>query len=32
MYLVILHPDYDKYYKIDVPYLKEKIESLLKTL
>lgn len=32
MYLVVLHPDYDKYYKIEVPYLKEKIEYILKTL
>lgn len=32
MYLVVLYPDYDKYYKIEVPYLKEKIEYVLTTL
>ena len=29
MYVVVLHPDYDQYYKVEVPYLKEKAEYIL---
>jgi D-hexose-6-phosphate mutarotase len=32
MFLVVIHPDYDKYYKVEVPYLKSKIEYILKSL
>jgi len=32
MYLVVLHPDYDQYYKVEVPYLKDKVEYILSTL
>lgn len=32
MYLVVLHPKYDRYYKVEVPYMKDKIEYILKTL
>ena len=32
MYVVVLHPDYDQYYKVEVPYLKDKVEYILGTL
>lgn len=32
MYLIVLYPDYDRYHKVEVPYLKEKTEHILKTL
>jgi hypothetical protein len=32
MFLIVLYPDYDQYYKIEVPYLKDKVEYILKTL
>ncbi|WP_304237297.1 hypothetical protein [Jiulongibacter sediminis] len=32
MFLIVLYPDYDKYYKVEVPYLKNKAEYILKTL
>ena len=32
MYLVVLYPDYDRYYKIEVPYWKNRAEYILKTL
>jgi very-short-patch-repair endonuclease len=32
MYLIVLYPEYDKYYKVDVPYLKDKAEYILRTL
>jgi len=32
MYLVVLHPDYNQYYKVEVPYLKDKVEYILSTL
>jgi len=32
MFIVVLHPDYERYYKIEVPYLKEKVEYILGTL
>lgn len=32
MYLIVLYPDYDRYYKVEVPYLKNKIEYMLNTL
>lgn len=32
MYLIVLYPEYDKYYKVEVPYLKDKAEYILKTL
>jgi len=32
MYLVVLYPDYDKYYKLEVPYLKDRAEYILRTL
>lgn len=32
MFLIVLYPDYDKYYKVEVPYLKDKAEYILKTL
>jgi hypothetical protein len=31
MYLVILHPMYDKYYNFEIPYFKEEIEYILNT-
>jgi hypothetical protein len=30
MYLVVLHPNYDKYYKLEVPYWEDKVEYILK--
>ncbi|RUT78513.1 hypothetical protein [Ancylomarina longa] len=32
MYLIVLYPDYDTYYKVPVPYWKERIEYILKTV
>ncbi len=32
MYLVVIHPEYDRYYKVEVPYLKDKVEYILSTL
>jgi very-short-patch-repair endonuclease len=32
MYLIVLYPDYDRYYKVEVPYLKDEIEFILKSL
>lgn len=32
MYLVVLYPTYDTYYKFEVPYLKDKVEYILRTL
>lgn len=32
MYLIVLHPDYDSYHKVEVPYLKSEIEYILKSL
>lgn len=32
MYLVILFPDYDTFYKVEAPYFKDRIEFILKTL
>ncbi len=32
MFLVVLYPKYDNYYKVEVPYLKDKAEYILKTL
>jgi very-short-patch-repair endonuclease len=32
MYLIVLYPEYDKYFKVEVPYLKDKAEYILRTL
>jgi hypothetical protein len=32
MYLIVLYPEYDRYYKVKVPYLKDKVEYILRTL
>jgi very-short-patch-repair endonuclease len=32
MFLIVLYPDYDRYYKVEVPYLKDKAEYILRTL
>lgn len=32
MFLIVLYPDYNRYYKVEVPYLKEKAEYILRTL
>ena len=32
MFLVVLYPEYDRYYKVEVPYLKDKAEYILRTL
>jgi hypothetical protein len=32
MYLIVLYPEYDRYYKVEVPYLKDKAEYILRTL
>lgn len=29
MYLIILYPDYNRYYKVEVPYWKDRIEHIL---
>jgi hypothetical protein len=32
MFLIVLYSEYDKYYKVEVPYLEDKVEYILKTL
>lgn len=32
MYLVVLHPDYSNYYKLEVPYLEKEIKYILEAL
>lgn len=32
MYLIVLYPDYSKYYKVSVPYWRDRIEYILKTV
>ena len=32
MFLIVLHPDYKRYYKVEVPYLKHKVEYIIGTL
>lgn len=32
MFLIVLYPDYDRYYKVETPYWKDRIEYILKTL
>lgn len=32
MYLIVLHPKYGNYYKIEVPYLEEEVKSILNSL
>ncbi len=32
MFLIVLYPEYENYYKIEVPYLKDKAEYILRTL
>lgn len=32
MYLIVLYPEYDQFYKVETPYLLDKIEHILKTL
>tara|TARA_R110001592_G_scaffold252286_1_gene515000 strand:+ start:146 stop:1906 length:1761 start_codon:yes stop_codon:yes gene_type:complete len=32
MFLIVLYPEYDRYYKLSVPYLKKEIEYILKTV
>jgi 8-oxo-dGTP pyrophosphatase MutT (NUDIX family)/CRISPR/Cas system-associated exonuclease Cas4 (RecB family) len=32
MYLIVLYPKYSRYYKVEVPYLKDKAEYILRTL
>lgn len=32
MHLVVLYPEYTNYHKVEVPYLKDKVEYILKTL
>jgi len=32
MFIVVLYPDYDQYYKLEVPYLKNEVEYILKTI
>jgi len=32
MYLVVLHPNYDRYYKIEVPYMRDEVQYMLKAL
>ncbi len=32
MYLIVLYPEYNNYFKVEVPYLKDKVEYILKTL
>ena len=31
MYLVVIHPDYERYIKVEVPYLKNYVEYMLNT-
>lgn len=32
MFLVVIHPDYDRYYKVETPYWKDKVEYILKSI
>ena len=32
MFLIVLYPEYNRYYKLSVPYLKNEIEYILKTV
>ncbi|MDR2118316.1 MAG: SPOR domain-containing protein [Tannerellaceae bacterium] len=32
MYLVVLHPNYDTYYKVEVPYREDKVKEILNAL
>ena len=32
MYLIVLYPEYDRYYKVEVPYWQDKAEYILRTL
>ena len=32
MFLVVLHPSYKQYYKVEVPYLKRKVEYILNSI
>ena len=32
MYLIVLYPDYDRYYKVETPYWKDRIEYILETI
>ena len=32
MFLVVIHPKYDRYYKISLPYLKKEVVDILETL
>jgi hypothetical protein len=32
MFLIVLHPDYNRYYKVETPYLKKEILYILKAL
>jgi hypothetical protein len=32
MYIVVLHPDYDKFYKFPIPYYKKEIEFILNSM
>ena len=32
MYIVVLHPDYDNFYKFPIPYYKKEIEFILNSM
>jgi hypothetical protein len=32
MFLIVIYPDYDRYYKVETPYWKDRIEYILKTI
>ena len=32
MFLIVLYPEYDRYYKVEVPYWEDKVEFILSTL
>jgi hypothetical protein len=32
MFLVVIHPDYQRFYKLEVPYLKNYVVYILNTL
>jgi hypothetical protein len=32
MFIIVLYPDYDRYHKLEVPYLKNKVEYILNTI
>src|SRR5690606_16908687 len=32
MFLIVLYPDYERYYKVEVPYWKDTAEYILETL